>query len=113
MLEGINLKLTTTIGDLLTDDFLSDYLGGNETDLMQALAANSVLNYTPAAPVRFFHAEADKTVPPQNTISAKAYYESNGKTNVEFITIPGLNHEFGAPPAIIGAMEWFEELRGK
>ena len=112
-LDGINFKLTETITDLLSEYFLSDYADGTETDLMQALAANSLLNYTPTAPVRFFHGAADKTAPPQNTLAAKAYYESNGKTNVELFIIPGLNHEDAAAPAIIGAMLWFEELRGK
>ena len=112
-LDGINLKLTGTLTDLIKDEFLLEYWGGTETALMQAMEENSLLNYTPVAPVRFFHAAADKTVPPQNSLAAKAYYESNGKKNVELITIPGLNHEDGSVPAIIGAMQWFGELRGK
>jgi dienelactone hydrolase len=112
-LDVINLKLTETLADLLSDQFLSDYKEGSETDLDQALADNSLLNYTPTAPVRFFHGTADQTVPPQNTLAAKAWYEANGKTNVEYIPVPGLNHEDGAAPAIIGAMQWFEELRVK
>jgi dienelactone hydrolase len=113
MLDGINAKLTETISDLLQDQFLSDYLAGGETDLLQALEDNSLLNYTPTAPVWFFHGGADMTAPIQNSIAAEAYYESNGKTNVGMTTIPGLNHEDAAAPAIIGAMLWFEELRAK
>ena len=113
MLDGINAKLTETISDLLQDQFLSDYLAGSETELLQALEDNSLLNYTPTAPVWFFHGGADMTAPIQNSIAAKAYYEANGKTDVGMTTIPGLNHEDAAAPAIIGAMLWFEELRAK
>ena len=112
-LDGINNELTETIADLLQEQFISDYLAGSETDLDQALTDNSLLTYTPSAPVRFFYGEADRTVPPQNTLAAKAYYEANGKTDVSSTSIPGLNHEDAAAPAIIGAMTWFEELRGK
>ena len=113
MLDGINARLTRTISDLMQEQFLMDYKAGNETEVKQVLEDNSLLNYTPAAPVRFFHGGADMTAPVQNTIAAKAYYELNGKTNVEFITIPGLNHEDAAAPAIIAAMQWFETLQGK
>ena len=113
MLDGINAKLTETISDLLQDQFLTDYLSGSETDLLQALEGNSLLNYTPTAPVKLFHGGADMTAPIQNSVAAKAYYEANGKTNVEMTTIPDLNHEDAAVPAILGAMQWFEELRAR
>ena len=113
MLDGINYKLTQTISDLMQEQFLLDYKAGNETELIQALENNSLLNYTPDAPVRFYHGGADMTAPIQNTLAAKAYYESNGKTNVEFFTLPGLNHEDASAPAIIAAMQWFLTLQGK
>jgi len=97
----------------MQEQFQMDYKARSETEVKQALEDNSLLNYTPAAPVRFFHGGADMTAPVQNTVAAKAYYELNGKTNVEFITIPGLNHKDAAAPAIIAAMQWFETLQGK
>ena len=93
--------------------FLQDYRAGNESGVTQVLAENSLLNYTPAAPMLLMHGGADLTVPIQNSLAAEAYYKSNGKTNVEFIELEGLNHEDAAAPAIIGAMQWFETLRDK
>ena len=113
ILDAINSKLPQTISDLMQAKFLQDYRAGNESGVTQVLAENSLLNYTPAAPVLLMHGGADLTVPIQNSLAAEAYYKSNGKTNVEFIELEGLNHEDAAAPAIIGAMQWFETLRDK
>ncbi len=111
MLEGINAKLTENLQELLQAEFITGYRNGNEPALEQALEANSLLTYTPSAPVRFIYGEEDRTVPTQNTTAALAYYKTNGKNNVDSITLPGLNHEDAAVTAIIAAMQWFEELR--
>jgi predicted esterase len=108
-MDAINDKLPQLIEDLLTGTFIEDYLGDGEQDLKTALQNNSLLNYSPSAPVRLIHGDADKTVPYDNSVSAKDYYMSRGKTDVDLITVEG-DHEGAAPAAIVGAMLWFESL---
>jgi pimeloyl-ACP methyl ester carboxylesterase len=112
MPDDINARLTTDLSSLLQEQFITDYRNGDETDLAQALGANSLLTYTPDAPVRLIYSDGDSTVPPQNAVAALDYYVNSGKTNADSVVIRGLNHKDAALPAIVAAMQWFEELRG-
>ena len=81
-----------------------------QQELKNALLDNSLLNYTPSAPVHLIHGDADSTVPFFISTAALDYYESQGKTNVDLVLVQG-NHEEAAETAMIGAMTWFETLR--
>ena len=106
----INSQLTTNISQLFKQTFLNSYLTGNETDLANAFSNNSLLNWTPSAPIRLYHGGADEYVPYENSVKAFEYFKSVGST-VELITIAGGTHTSSALPSIIDAVNWFESIR--
>lgn len=106
----INAQLTTNISQLFRQNFLNAYLNGSEVDLTTAFTNNSLLNWTPSAPLRFYHGSADEYVPYENSTNARDYFKSVGAT-VELITIPGGTHTSAALPSIISAVDWFESIR--
>ncbi|MFC2113267.1 lipase family protein [Bacteroidota bacterium] len=112
LMGTINNRLPQSLDSLLLDTFIADYKSGGEEDLRKALLDNSLINFTPSAQMMLIHGDADKTVPYINAVNLKDYYESEGKTNIQLISVEG-NHEGAAEAAIVGAMVWFESLRNK
>ncbi len=110
-LDVINNQLPTTISDLLMPGFISDYLAGNEHEMSRAIALNELLDWIPVAPVRLIHGDADQTVPYFNSTWALEYFQSNGKTNVDLITVEGEGHIGAADDAVIIAIQWFEGMK--
>ncbi len=110
--DEINNQLTNDINQLFKTNFVNAYLNGNETTLTSAFDNNSLLNWTPTAPIRFYHGSADEYVPYENSVQARNNFISRG-ANVELITIPGGTHSTAALPSIISAINWFEQLRIK
>ena len=110
-LDVINNQLPASISELLSPQFISSYLAGNEQDMTQAIALNELLNWTPAAPVRLIHGDADLTVPYFNSTRALEYFKSNGKTNIKLITVEGKDHIQAAEDAIVIAIQWFEGMK--
>jgi len=110
-LNIINNQLPKSITSLLAPQFITDYLAGNEQDMTQAIALNELLDWVPTAPVRLIHGDADTTVPYFNSLRALDYFETNGKTNVDLITIEGKDHIGAAEDAIISAIQWFNGMK--
>ncbi len=103
-------QLPSSFSELMNPEFVSNYLNGNETEVIAAIQENTILNWTPQTPIHFFHGDADVTVPYQNVLTAISAFESNGATNILLTTIPGSNHASAGPDASIGAIQWFESL---
>jgi len=99
----INSQLPTTVSDLLNQEFVANYLEGNE--------ANTLLNWTPVAPIRFYHGDADEVSPYQNALTALEVLKANGGTNIELVTIEGGTHETSGLPCVLGMIEWFNSFR--
>ncbi|NIA18498.1 MAG: hypothetical protein GWO85_00210 [Simkaniaceae bacterium] len=97
----INDSLTTIIADLFTSQFLADFLGDGQLNLKSVLRENSVINWTPSAPVRFFHGEDDKTVPYAISVAASQ------AMGLPLSTYEG-DHGSAAVPCIEGAILWLE-----
>ncbi|PKL82600.1 MAG: hypothetical protein CVV24_09195 [Ignavibacteriae bacterium HGW-Ignavibacteriae-3] len=106
----INAQLTTDISQLFQQSFLNSYLNGSEVDLTSAFTNNSLLNWTPAAPLKFYHGNADEYVPYENSTKAADYFKSVGAT-VELVTIADGTHTSSALPSILNAVQWFELIR--
>ena len=103
-------QLPSSFSELMNPDFVTNYLHGNETDVIAVIQENTILNWTPQTPIHFFHGDADITVPYQNVLTAIEQFESNGASNIQLTTIPGGNHETSGPVASIGAIQWFESF---
>ncbi|MFC1887207.1 alpha/beta hydrolase family protein [Candidatus Cloacimonadota bacterium] len=102
-------SLPDTFAELMDPNFADDFNNGNEQDILTALQENTMLDWTPQAPIHFFHGDADQLVSIQHSITAMNRLTENGATDIQLTIIPGGTHESAGLPAVIGAIEWFEE----
>lgn len=107
---AINSQLPTTVSDLLNQEFVTNYLEGNEAVFAAAIEENTLLNWTPVAPIRFYHGDADEVSPYQNALTALEVLKANGGTNIELVTIVGGTHETSGLPCVLGMIEWFNSF---
>lgn len=106
----INSQLTSSLKQLFRQDFIDGFINGSESEVISAFESNSLLNWTPSSPIKFYHGNNDEFVPYINSVNATNFFKSKG-ANVELITIPNGTHSTSVLPSIIGAIEWFEALR--
>ena len=103
-------QLPATFPALINPAFVSNYINGNEPDVLAAVQENTFFDWTPKTPIHFFHGDADSIVPYQNVLTAMDIFTSNGATNIQLTTFPGGTHETSGPLAIFGAIQWFESI---
>lgn len=103
-------QLPSSFSELMNPDFVTNYLNGNEADVIAAFQENTILDWTPQTPIHFFHGDADVTVPYQNVLTAIEQFEYNGASNIQLTTITGGTHATSGPAASFGAIQWFESL---
>ncbi|NQT96186.1 MAG: prolyl oligopeptidase family serine peptidase [Candidatus Marinimicrobia bacterium] len=103
----IGNQLPSLLTDLLNPIFVTDYLNGNETIVRATLEENTLLDWSPTVPLRFFHGDADEVVPYYNAVAVVQSLSANSSTTVELITIENGTHETAGEAAIIGMIEWF------
>ncbi len=106
----IAYSLPDNLADLLQPDFISDYLTGRNTELISIVEENTLLNWHPTVPLRFFHGDNDEVVPYFNAVTTVENLSANSSATVELITIPNGTHESAGLEAIIGMLDWFEEF---
>lgn len=109
-IDEIDAQLTSDLTKLFTQNFLTTFLDGTEKDFSNALRENNLIDWTPAAPIRFYHGSDDQFVPYQNSIEARDYFLAHG-ANVELVTIEGGDHATSLMPSILGAIDWFDSIR--
>lgn len=81
----IEADLTNVTADLFNPTFLSNYLSTGEPEIKARLAENNVYDWTPQAPVRFYHGVDDITVPYTNATTAQVTMSGNGASDVAVI----------------------------
>lgn len=109
--RDVEALLAPTVGSLLDPGFVGRYLRGEEPEMLGAIAENSLLDWTPSAPLRLFHGSADTTVPYINAVTALDTFNQRGAADVQLITFNGLGHEPGIEAAIEPALAWFRSMR--
>jgi pimeloyl-ACP methyl ester carboxylesterase len=109
----IDNQLPNELNLLLKENFVSGYLNGNEDDIKNAIDENTLLDWTPNAPIRFFHGDADKIVPYFNATSAVSNLKTFATVEIDLITIEGAGHETAGPPCILAMIDWINELQVK
>jgi len=100
--------LPADLWDLMHEDFVSNFYSLKESMLLEAINANTMLNWSPESPVHFFHGDCDDIVDCMNATHALNAFLTNGATDVQLTMIPGGNHETTGPKAIEGALVWFD-----
>ncbi len=107
----ISLALPLYLSDLLKTDFVTAYINGNEPAIRAALEENTLLDWSPSVPLRFFHGNADEVVPYFNAITAVQNLSVSSSSTVELVTIEQGTHGTAGEDAILGMIEWFAQFQ--
>ena len=108
----IKSALTTTMADLFTANFRSEFLGSGETTFKAYLGLNDIYNWAPRTPTRFFHGQEDTIVPYTNATTAVATMTASGSTNISLVDCVAIprGHEECVPSYLIEVTDWFGSL---
>lgn len=108
--------LTTSMADLFTPAFRTDFLGSGEAAVKAGFAANDIYNWAPARPTRLFHGVDDDIVPYFNATTARDAMNTAGAADLALldcdtgsILIPR-NHENCVPDYLGRVFSWFGSL---
>ncbi|UII22814.1 alpha/beta hydrolase family protein [Fulvivirga ligni] len=111
---AINNQLTVNMSDLLQ----AEIIAGIDSDekyayFVDALIANTIIDWVPKAQMFMYHGDADITVPYQNSVTTYNHLIDAGadEDRVEFITLEGKTHGTGFYPYLSDMIEKFDALR--
>jgi len=107
--EEIAAFLPKNPRDLFTAEFLQAYDNSEPHWFLDALAANSVFDWTPRAPVRVYFGDEDVDVLPEEARSAASSMRERG-AKIEAISVGKHAHDASVYYAIPRALRWFTEL---
>ncbi len=107
----INDMLTTSLSNLLTNQFLSDFRGQGEDQLKAAFSENDLYdNWAPQIPTRLYHGTWDEVVPSFNSETAYSAFQQAGSGNVEYHPLYRKDHETAIIPWIKATIIWFNSF---
>ena len=98
-------KFETNPQKLFTSDFLKNLNDGTDKAFLSALSDNDLLDWTPIAPITFYHGTEDQFVYPLNSISTAAALKEKS-AEVTYVPMEGENH-------FTGSVEYFKRVRIK
>jgi len=111
-LADVNKEMPAIPSDILTDEAYNAIMDKTNQKIWTALEDNDLYNWTPVAPIRMFHCNADVTVPMENAQKALDYFQAHGVNNAELIMpLDGGTHSSCLLPSLLGAKEWFNSMR--
>jgi len=110
--DQIGNQLPASPPQLFTTQFLSDYHERKQNWFLQALAENSVLQWSPRAPLRLYVGEEDKDVSPKEAQAAAAAFSSRG-CDVTIVSVGRCDHNTSIFRAIPKIRSWFDELSSR
>ncbi len=106
----VNTQLPKTITDLLNQSFINNYLNGSDSTTISALRENTLLDWNPIAPIRFYHGDADEVASYQNSLTVVENLKAGGSENINLVTIEGGTHESAGIPCVLDMIEWFSSF---
>jgi len=110
----INDRLTTTVSDFLSPDFLSGVDTENKyAELVDAFEENSLDNWVPTVRMFMYHGTDDITVPYQNSVDSYNKMKSLGASSeiVSFTDLEGHTHGSGFFPYLYDCLDNFDKLK--
>lgn len=110
-LQEVNSQLPKTLSKLLNQSFIDSFLNGGETKVIKAFEENSLLNWSPIAPLKFYHGDSDEVVPYQIAVRTVNNLKSQSDVSIELYTVTGGTHASSILPSIIDMVDWFETFR--
>jgi len=112
--EEINSQLTTSVTDLLTNDFLSGFESDAKfSTVREALISNSVSGWKTEVPLYLLHGAEDKTVNPVTTDNIYSEMITAGTSTqiCEKEIIPGVDHGEGIIPCMVKGLNFILNIR--
>jgi hypothetical protein len=112
--DQVNAQLNDTIAVLLKSNMISDFsTGADFAQLRSLLTKNSVTAWVPTSKINFYHGSADLNVPPGQSLNMYNSFLSVGvgQDKVQFISLPGTDHEYSLLPWGLKTINWFNELK--
>ncbi len=107
----IDDELPGAVNLLFKDTFLNGLINGDSDYFANALLDNSLLDWTPIAPITLIHGNTDTFVPYENATTARDALINNGASYVNLITIYSGNHSTSILPAIEYTVNWFNTFK--
>lgn len=109
--QAIAAALPAEPTKLLQPAFVQAYLSDPQHPFRRLLRQNDVLDWTPRAPITFFHGRADVDVAYANAERALSVMQTRG-ANVSLVNVGDtLDHATASMPSYFGAAAWFASLR--
>ena len=94
---------------LFRPDFLAAYDAGQPHWFLEAMQDNSIASWAPRSPYRAYYGEADRDVPPEESIAfARRARELGGDATA--ISVGAVDHGVSALAAIPKIRQWFDEI---
>jgi pimeloyl-ACP methyl ester carboxylesterase len=106
----VNDKLTTILDSLLQPNFVTSVSNGTDAVFLNALTKNSLHNWRPTKPLRFYHGTKDEVVPYVDSDSTYHHMLSLGSTSVDFIPLVDKDHGSGVIPMLADVLPWFNSF---
>ncbi len=110
-LASINASLTTDMSALLNQSFVDDFSTNPQHTLRLDFRENSLLNWSPKSPIRFYHSMEDEIVPYSISVSTQAALSAKSSSTVELVSIPTGSHTGAAVDIIVDGLEWFNSIK--
>lgn len=102
-----NVDINVSLNTILNSRFVAGINTGADVAFISALEDNDVYDWKPKAPLQLYHGTNDEVVPFFN--SQDAYQAMTARRgNVQFIPLPGLNHDEAIAPFIEGTFAFFK-----
>ena len=108
--DNITSNLNDTIKVLVKQSFIDSFMSSASTPEKEKFIENSLLNWTPKAPIQMVHGDSDNVVPYINSSKAFDSFKSKG-ANVKLMTIPGGTHASSVLPGVIYSLAFFEQYK--
>jgi pimeloyl-ACP methyl ester carboxylesterase len=109
--DEVNAQLTTVLADYIQPDFKQGLLDGTETEMLEAMARNTVHNWAPKGNLRLFHSPNDEVLTIQNSHQTLDSLHAAGATHVTLHETGGNSHAEGVFHVIEEVIVWFNSLK--
>ena len=106
----INAALPDDQKEILTTQVLETLVGDAPTPFKTMLVENDVYRWVPKAALRLYHCTGDESVPYANATKAFNYFQANGASDVELVSLNSGGHVACAIPAMLQIKGWFDSL---